>query len=160
MAIKRLLNEYKDLIKDSNYLFSVSMSSEQLFNWDFIIIGPQDTLYENGIFKGKLIFPKEYPHKPPKVVFDIDMGHPNIYSNGEVCISILHEGIDYTGYENENERWSPTQNVNTIMLSIISMLSAPNFESPANVDISILHKTNYPKYKKKIYKIVQDSQTL
>ena len=38
------------------------------------------------------------------------------------------------GYEQANERWSPVQTVETIMLSIISMLSSPNDESPANID--------------------------
>ena len=160
MALKRLVNEYKDIVKDSNYLFSINMCDEDIFTWEFIIIGPQDTLYENGIFKGKIEFPKEYPHKPPKIYFNCNMYHPNIYNNGTVCISILHEGIDSTGYEQVSERWSPTQNVTTIMLSIISLLSAPNFESPANVDISILYKKNYEEYKKNIYKMVQDSQTL
>ena len=35
------------------------------------------------------------------------------------------------GYEQASERWSPVQTVETIMLSIISMLSSPNDESPA-----------------------------
>lgn len=35
------------------------------------------------------------------------------------------------------ERWLPTQTVTTILLSIISLLSAPNTSSPANVDASV-----------------------
>ena len=35
------------------------------------------------------------------------------------------------------ERWLPTQTVQTIILSVISLLSAPNFSSPANVDASV-----------------------
>ena len=30
-----------------------------------LIIGPPDTLYEGGFFKCHLIFPREYPLKPP-----------------------------------------------------------------------------------------------
>jgi len=39
--------------------------------------------------------------------------------------------------ERPEERWLPTQSVATIMLSVISMLSDPNFSSPANVDASV-----------------------
>ena len=32
---------------------------------------------EGGFFKASLTFPKEYPQKPPKMVFQTDMFHPN-----------------------------------------------------------------------------------
>ena len=58
-----------------------------------------------------------------------------VYPDGKVCISILHSpGDDPSGYELASERWSPIHTVETIMLSIISMLSSPNDESPANID--------------------------
>ena len=158
MSIKRLTREFIDLQKDPNYLFSISM--ENIFEWDFIILGPQDTLYENGIFKGKIHFPHSYPNEPPSIKFNDDMIHPNIYKDGLVCISILHKGIDETGYELPHERWSPTQNVNTIMLSTISLLSNPNFESPANIDVSLLFKNNYSQYKKNIYQLVSKTQSI
>ena len=84
--------------------------------------------------------------------------HPNIYTNGNVCISILHEGIDEFGYESVSERWNPSQSVNSILISILSMLSAPNFESPANVDASKMWRDNFEDYKKIVYKMVSDSQ--
>ena len=65
-----------------------------------------------------------------------------------MCISILHEGVDEFGYECLSERWNPSQSVNSILMSILSMLSAPNFESPANVDASKLWRDNYTEYKK------------
>ena len=74
--------------------------------------------------------------------------------NGEVCISILHEpGEDKWGYEKPEERWLPVHTVETILLSVISMLADPNDESPANVDaavscqhvpcVSFQHYSNY-----------------
>ena len=63
--------------------------------------------------------------------------------NGDVCISILHEpGDDKYGYEKAAERWLPVHTVETILLSVISMLADPNFESPANVDAAV-NKTIY-----------------
>lgn len=57
---------------------------------------------------------------------------------GNVCISILHEpGDDKYGYEQASERWLPVHTVETICLSVISMLADPNDESPANVDAAV-----------------------
>ena len=61
-----------------------------------------------------------------------------MHHNGDVCISILHEpGEDRFGYEDSSERWLPVHTVETIMLSVISMLSDPNDESPANLDAAV-----------------------
>lgn len=58
--------------------------------------------------------------------------------NGDVCISILHEpGDDKFGYEKASERWLPVHTVETILISVISMLADPNDESPANVDAAV-----------------------
>ena len=58
--------------------------------------------------------------------------------NGDVCISILHEpGEDKWGYEKPEERWLPIHTVETILISVISMLADPNDESPANVDAAV-----------------------
>lgn len=59
-------------------------------------------------------------------------------SSGDVCISILHEpGEDKYGYERPEERWLPVHTVETILVSVISMLSDPNDESPANIDAAV-----------------------
>lgn len=155
-AMKRLLIEYQDINKDINPLYSLSPNEDDFLTWNFIIIGPQDTFYENGLFRGQIKFTKEYPNAPPDVIFN-NIVHPNIYKTGQVCISILHKGSDYTGYEKDIERWLPSHGINTIMLSIISMLAAPNFESPANMDASLLCKNDINKYKKLIYSLVQES---
>ena len=53
-----------------------------------------------------------------------------ILFSGRVCISILHPpGDDPMGYESATERWSPVQNVEKILLSVMSMLAEPNCES-------------------------------
>lgn len=158
MALKRLTSEYKGFLKDPNYYYSIAPTDDFL-RWNFSIIGPPDTFYEFGIFPGYINFTSEYPNKAPDVVFSMDMIHPNIYKNGKVCISILHEGTDQYGYESDMERWLPTHGVNTIMMSIISLLSSPNFESPANIEASKLWKDNIEDYKKVIYQLVSKTQT-
>ena len=155
MAVKRLLNELKNM--DYNYFYSCSPRDDNILQWEFSIIGPQDTLYEGGIFNGMILFTTDYPNKPPEVKFN-NILHPNIYDTGYVCISILHSGTDAYGYEKDCERWNPSHSINSIMLSIISMLSAPNFESPANVNASVMWKNSPEEYKKIIYSMVGKSQ--
>ena len=55
----------------------------------------------------------------------------------------MHLGDDPASGELASERWNPSQNVRTILLSVISLLNEPNCSSPANVDASVL----YRKYK-------------
>ncbi|KAH7959646.1 hypothetical protein HPB49_012698 [Dermacentor silvarum] len=99
---------------------------------------------EGGFFKAHLYFPKEYPLRPPKMKFITEIWHPNIEKNGDVCISILHEpGDDKYGYEKASERWLPVHTVETILISVISMLADPNDESPANVDAALREKNAF-----------------
>ena len=158
MSIKRLQNELKQLLKEPNYFFSVFPNDKNFHKWDIILIGPPDTLFEGFIIKAEMEFPTEYPSKPPHFKFITNLFHPNVYTDGKVCISILHEGVDEFGYESVSERWNPSQSVNSILMSILSMLAAPNFDSPANVDASKLWKNNLNEYKKIIYKMVSESQ--
>lgn len=158
MAIRRLQSELKQLNKEPNYFYSVSPNEKNFFEWDFLMIGPPETFYEGGMFSGKMIFPKEYPNRPPQLKFTCNLYHPNIYPDGRVCISILHEGVDEFGYESVNERWNPSHGVNTVLLSILSMIGCPNFDSPANVDASLEWRNSENEFRKKVYRLVQETQ--
>ena len=158
MSIKRLQTELKQMSKEPNYFFSVFPAKDNFYKWDVIMIGPPDTPFEGANIRAVIDFPQDYPNKAPQFKFVTPLYHPNIYPDGKVCISILHEGVDEFGYESLSERWNPSQSVNSILISILSMLSAPNFESPANVDASKLWRDNFTEYKKFIYKMVAQSQ--
>jgi ubiquitin-conjugating enzyme E2 G1 len=100
------------------------------------------TCQTGGNFRAHLSFPPSYPLMPPKMVFQSPIPfHPNIYPNGELCISILHPPEeDKYGYEAASERWSPVQTPETILLSVISLFEDPNDESPANVEAARLFR--------------------
>src|SRR6476660_6326786 len=123
-----------------------------------MIIGPDGTPYEGGFFNAKLEFPKDYPQNPPKMRFLSEMWHPNIFPDGLVCISILHPpGDDKYGYESASERWLPIHTVETIVISVISMLSSPNDESPANLEAAKEFRENYGGFKKSCRNFVRKS---
>uniref|UniRef100_A0A4W5LZ35 Ubiquitin-conjugating enzyme E2 G1 n=1 Tax=Hucho hucho TaxID=62062 RepID=A0A4W5LZ35_9TELE len=115
---------------------------------------------EGGVFKAHLTFPKDYPLRPPKMTFITDIWHPNVDKNGDVCISILHEpGEDKYGYEKPEERWLPIHTVETIMISVISMLADPNGDSPANVDAAKeWREDRHGEFKRKVARCVRKSQ--
>lgn len=109
-----------------------------LFTWHIGIFGPPDTIYTGGYYKAELKFPDTYPFNPPKMRIITPIFHPNVYADGNICISILHPpGEDEMSGERPEERWNPTQTVRTILLSVISILNEPNTSSPANVDASV-----------------------
>jgi ubiquitin-conjugating enzyme E2 R len=156
-SLKILKNELTDLIKDPPEGFLVQPDQNDFFTWHVGIFGPPDTLFAGGYYKAILKFPFDYPYRPPTLKFLSEIWHPNVYPDGHICISILHEpGEDERSGEKACERWSVAQNVRSILLSIISMLNEPNTSSPANLDASIEYRkykddpTHYPTYKDKL----------
>lgn len=149
-----------DLIKNPVEGFSAGLVDESnIYEWQVMIIGPADTLYEGGFFKVLLSFPRDYPQQPPTMRFAKPFWHPNVYPDGRVCISILHPpGEDSYGYERAEERWLPVHTVETILLSVISMLSSPNDESPANVEAAKEWRDDPDGFKKKVQRMVRRSQ--
>jgi ubiquitin-conjugating enzyme E2 R len=118
--------------------------------------GPPDTAYAGGVFQLELQFPSAYPMVPPTLRFVSDFWHPNVYEVGKVCISILHApGPDALSGELAAERWMPTQTPQTIILSVMSMLSDPNFSSPANVDASVMMRNDPATYRARCRALAQ-----
>ena len=122
-----------------------------------LIVG---TLYEGGFFQARLSFPPDFPNMPPTMTFTSEMWHPNVYADGRVCISILHPpGEDeHNAQESADERWRPILGVEQILISVISILSDPNDESPANIDAAVMWRNDRDAFKKKVRQIVRKSQ--
>jgi len=127
-------------IQSSKDLSGIScglVNDNNIFEWEVMLMIDDDCdYYGGGNFHSRIVFPHDYPHMPPSLSFQDPIPfHPNIYKDGELCISILHPpGEDQYGYEIAAERWSPVQSPETILLSIISLFYSPNEESPANVE--------------------------
>jgi len=141
-AVRALALEYKSIQEEPVEGFRVKLINDDvLFEWEVAIFGPPETLYRGGYFKAQVKFPLDYPYSPPSMRFLTKVWHPNVYENGDLCISILHPPVDdpQSG-ELPCERWNPTQNVRTILLSVISLLNEPNTFSPANVDASVMYR--------------------
>lgn len=147
-----------ELQRNPNESFSAGLVDDDIYKWEIIVMGPPSTYYEGGYFKARMEFPEAYPHKPPKLRFISKMWHPNVHSNGSVCISILHDaGEDEYGYEPANERWTPVHTLESIIMSVISMLADPNDESPANIDAAKQWREDQDAFKKEVARCVRRS---
>ena len=96
MALKRINKELQDLARDPPAQLSAGPAGEDLFCWQATIMGPPDSPYQGGVFFLTIHFPTDYPFKPPKVAFTTKIYHPNINTNGSICLDILRSVIiDY-----------------------------------------------------------------
>ncbi|KAI0978138.1 hypothetical protein GJ496_003750 [Pomphorhynchus laevis] len=150
-ALRRLRAEHKQLMEDPpEGIYAGPRNDENYFIWEAIITGPKNTPFENGMYFCTLEFPDDYPLSPPKMTFTTNLYHPNVYTDGRVCISILHApGDDPTGYETKAERWSPVQSVEKILLSVMLMLAEPNDESPANIEAAKLWREDREEFNRR-----------
>ncbi|OAA54734.1 ubiquitin conjugating enzyme [Niveomyces insectorum RCEF 264] len=130
-AEKRL---QKELVKihDSGLPPGIALiSAEDLEEWTVDIqVLDQNPLYLNEVYRLKFRFSSTYPIEPPEVVFvqlpdrPIPI-HPHIYSNGIICLDLL-----------DSQGWSPVQNVESVCMSIQSMLTgnSKNERPPGDSD--------------------------
>lgn len=148
---KRLQKELMVLMTSTDKGVSAFPESENLFKWIGTITGPKDTVYSGFVYKLTLEFPHSYPYSAPIVRFATPCFHPNVDSVGNICLDIL------------KDKWSALYDVRTILLSIQSLLSEPNNDSPLNPMAAELW-SDQTKYKKHLteeyhrnHKLNQDS---
>ncbi|KAK4218379.1 hypothetical protein QBC37DRAFT_437342 [Rhypophila decipiens] len=134
MALKRINKELTDLGRDPPSSCSAGPVGEDLFHWQATIMGPSDSPYSGGVFFLAIHFPTDYPFKPPKVNFTTRIYHPNINSNGSICLDILRD------------QWSPALTISKVLLSICSMLTDPNPDDPLVPEIAHVYKTDRARY--------------
>lgn len=60
--------------------------------------------------------------------------------------------------ESAGERWSPVQRVESVLLSIISLLDDAECSSPANVDAGVMLRNDFAGYKAKVKQDVEASR--
>ncbi|XP_034564186.1 ubiquitin-conjugating enzyme E2 D3-like isoform X1 [Notolabrus celidotus] len=134
MALKRINKELQDLQKDPPAQCSAGPVGDDMFHWQATIMGPGDSPYQGGVFFLTIHFPTDYPFKPPKVAFTTKIYHPNINSNGSICLDILRS------------QWSPALTVSKVLLSICSLLCDPNPDDPLVPDIAQIYKNDKLRY--------------
>jgi len=117
-ASKRLTKEYKHLIDNPVDLIQAHPSESNILEWHYIITGPKDTPYEDGQYHGILMFPPQYPFKPPGIKVITPNGR--FQSNTRICLSMS----DY-----HPETWNPAWKVSTILTALLSFMTSNEIAS-------------------------------
>ncbi|XP_029439407.1 ubiquitin-conjugating enzyme E2 D2 isoform X4 [Rhinatrema bivittatum] len=99
--------ELNDLARDPPAQCSAGPVGDDMFHWQATIMGPNDSPYQGGVFFLTIHFPTDYPFKPPKVAFTTRIYHPNINSNGSICLDILRS------------QWSPALTISKALQVIM-----------------------------------------
>tara|TARA_B110000858_G_C17740949_1_gene444891 strand:- start:260 stop:703 length:444 start_codon:yes stop_codon:yes gene_type:complete len=136
MASKRITRELRDAQKDPPTNCSAGPRQDDLFHWSSTLLGPTESVYEGGVFQLDIHFPPDYPFKPPKIMFITKIYHPNVNSDGAICLDIL------------KDQWSPALTISKVLLSICSLLTDPNPDDPLVPEIAKLYKFKKEEYNK------------
>ena len=136
-TLQRITKELKEIKSDPPANCSAGPEGDDMYEWQASIMGPKDSPYEGGVFWLKIHFPKDYPFKPPKVMFLTRIYHPNISSSGAICIDIL------------KDNWSPALTISKVLLCICSLLDDPNPDDPLVPDIAELFNNDREAYNTK-----------
>ena len=140
---RRLLNEALNIGKEADKdktMFVINQDSDNMYKWTATINGPVDSLYDGYKFDLSIDIPAEYPNKPLQIKFLTKIEHVNVNNQGDICMDIL------------KTEWTAAQNMRTILISLISLLSEPNADDPLNHDLAELYRTDKKAYCDKIKK--------
>jgi len=117
MCTRRLTRELQAIQKNpikSPSILAVPNESN-ILEWHYVIEGSEGTPYHGGYYHGKLIFPKEYPLKPPSVIMLTPSGR--FKPNRRLCLSMS----DF-----HPESWNPMWSVSTILTGLYSFMVETN----------------------------------
>jgi ubiquitin-conjugating enzyme E2 J2 len=77
----------------------------------YVIRGPPDTPYHNGWYWGKLVFPSDYPFKPPSIRMSTPSGR--FQTDSRLCLTMS----DF-----HPSSWNPSWSVATILNGLLSFM--------------------------------------
>ncbi|KAI5828797.1 UBC-like protein [Schizophyllum commune Tattone D] len=130
-AQKRLSKEYATMQKEPPpYVWAVP-DERNILTWNFIIRGPPDSPYAGGEYHGQLLFPAEYPFKPPGIKMLTPSGR--FYPDKKICFSMsdFHPGS-----------WNPAWSVQTILTGLLSFMLSDEITT-GSVNSSPAHKRGF-----------------
>lgn len=136
-GVKRLLKELEDLKKSSIPAFrNIFVDETNTNSWSGLIV-PERAPYNKGAFKIEIIFPAEYPFKPPKINFLTKIYHPNVDEKGQVCLPII-----------ATENWKPATKTTQVIQALVALVHDPEPAHPLRPDIGKEFESDRKKFMK------------
>ncbi|XP_033103879.1 ubiquitin-conjugating enzyme E2 J2-like [Anneissia japonica] len=114
-ATARLKQDYARIIRDPVPYITAAPLPSNILECHYVVLGPENTPYEGGFYHGKLVFPKEFPFKPPSIYMITPNGR--FKCNTRLCLSISDFHPD---------TWNPTWSVSTILTGLLSFMVETN----------------------------------
>ncbi|KAF9529643.1 UBC-like protein [Crepidotus variabilis] len=110
-AQKRLSKEFVVMQREPPPFVWASPDEKNILTWNFLIRGPPDSPYDGGEYHGVLLFPAEYPFKPPGIKMFTPSGR--FHPDRKICFSMsdFHPGS-----------WNPAWSVATILTGLLSFM--------------------------------------
>ncbi|CAK9147089.1 unnamed protein product [Ilex paraguariensis] len=133
-VIKQLAKELKNLDETPPEGIKVVVNDDDFSTIYADVEGPAGTPYENGVFRMKLILSHDFPHSPPKGYFLTKIFHPNIATNGEICVNTLKKD------------WNPSLGLRHVLIVVRCLLIEPFPESALNEQAGKMLLENYEEY--------------
>jgi ubiquitin-conjugating enzyme E2 J2 len=119
ICVRRLTKELKAIAKDETLRrdprIVVAPNESNILEMHYVIEGSKGSPYEGGVYHGKLLFPKEYPLKPPGVMMYTPSGR--FHTGRRLCLSMS----DF-----HPETWNPMWSVSTILTGLYSFMLETN----------------------------------
>uniref|UniRef100_A0A2P2I1I8 Ubiquitin-conjugating enzyme E2-18 kDa n=1 Tax=Hirondellea gigas TaxID=1518452 RepID=A0A2P2I1I8_9CRUS len=140
-ATRRLQKELADIRRTGIKSFKdIQVDENNILQWQGLIV-PESVPYNKGAFRIEVVFPAEYPFKPPKLTFKTKIYHPNIDEKGQVCLPIISA-----------ENWKPATKTDQVIDSLVQLVNEPEPEHPLRADLA----EEYTKDRKKFIKNAED----
>ncbi|PSR84084.1 ubiquitin-conjugating enzyme [Coniella lustricola] len=112
-AHKRLTREYQAIQKEPTPYIVAHPCDSNILEWHYILTGPPDTPYHNGQYWGTLMFPPDYPFKPPAIRMHTPSGRFQPSSRLCLTISDFHP-----------RSFNPAWSVSTILTGLLSFMTS------------------------------------
>lgn len=107
----RLRQDYLRLKRDPVPYITAEPLPQNIFEWHYVVKGPEDSPYFGGYYHGTLVFPREFPFKPPSIYMLTPNGR--FQTNTRLCLSISDFHPD---------TWNPAWSVATILTGLLSFM--------------------------------------
>eukprot|EP00045_Choanoeca_perplexa_P007615 m.69922 g.69922 ORF g.69922 m.69922 type:complete len:156 (-) comp14144_c0_seq14:3202-3669(-) len=144
-ALERLQAERKALLKEKPLGFFAKPKknidgTKNYFEWECGIPGKESSPWHGGLYKVTMTFNENYPVEPPFCRFTPSIFHPNVYYDGEVCLSLLKADGD----------WSPSLTIVKVLQGLQDFLDTPNNADAARYDAMTLYASDREEYYRQV----------
>lgn len=133
-ALTRLRREYSNIQAEKIPHIVARPTEKNMLAWYYVLHDlPAETPYAGGVYWGKLVFPKEYPLKPPAIYMLTPSGR--FETNVRLCLSMS----DF-----HPESWNPSWRIESILLGLVSfMLDTSEPRTTGGVHTSAAKRREY-----------------